>query len=257
MASSVQSMRCKSDKVILERCMKTVKEMLHDRGYDTDRIGLLQRSDSEWTVQPFEWNEETHLSLVEYQLQSTEPLFIYPMDDSADSADGQSEEKKPVVTVIAYWKPFILQHDLFKEISFLFEKKEDEEPLITISGELGTIQWPSSHIMILTCSPLRTSDIRDLQPYQKKIRIETFHQGEIEFNRTHHELVPRHRKIPTHDVVPLLHHLNTSPHQCPKLLVNDIICRYYGGKVGDLFEIKRVDQTTGDMEITFRIVTST
>lgn len=237
--------------------MRTVKEMMADRGYDTDRIGLLQRNQSEWTVEPFEWNEETHLSLVEYQLQSTEPLFIYPRTDE-DEMDEPTEEK-PVVTVIAYWKPFIVQHDLFKEINFLFDGQKDGQkdgPVITVSDDLPTIEWPSSHIIILTCSPLRTSDIRDLQPFQKKVRIETFHQGEIEFNRTHHELVPRHRKIPTHEVVPLLHHLNTSPHQCPKLLVNDIICRYYGGKVGDLFEIKRIDQTTGDMEITFRIVTS-
>jgi DNA-directed RNA polymerase subunit H len=103
-------------------------------------------------------------------------------------------------------------------------------------------------------NPLRTTDVKDIAAVQRKHRIELFMKNELSFNPTQHEYVPQHQLLSRDQGFANLRALNTTPAQCPRILVNDIIARYYGGQVGDIFRITRWDAKTGEREITYRIV---
>lgn len=245
-----------SDELSLRRCLHTVRDMLIDRGFDVSEVGLTERveamssssSDSTeeaaYHVSPFHWTEEMHATLAEHLLQqSTMPIFVPHRSPGV-----------PTVAVMVVWKPLVGHHDLFKSIQHVLEQVT--ELTTSLTSESTVVTWPPSHIILLTSTPLRTTDWKHLMPFQKKVRIEAFHQGETEFNRTRHEYVPEHKLLSNEDAVAILRALNTSGQQCPRIQTSDIICRYYGGRVGDVFQIRRVDLSTGDIELTFRIVTS-
>lgn len=227
-------MSCRVDLLSLGRSIKTLYELLTDRGYDLSQVGLLSEKE---TVIPFEWTEQTHDSLMEHCFSESQHMFV-------------SHPELPVLVIFIHWKPLVGHHDLFKSIQFVLT----DCPELTCLTSF-TITLPASHLMMITSTPLRTSDWKDLLPFQKKIRIEAFHQDEIEFNRTRHEYVPHHELLKREDAIEILRSLNTSGPQCPRILQSDMICRYYGGRVGDVFRIDRFDAMTGDREITFRIVT--
>ena len=246
-AAAMTALTCRSDELALQRCMNTLHQMLTDRGFQTEEVGLTEQlpGDGSYQITPFTWNDEMNGQLVEHLLQNhLMPIFVYNPKTSS------------VAALVVIWKPLVGHHDLLRSIEPLLQTADQEAPAKISNLSSLPISWPPAHIVLLTMTPIRTIDWKDLLPIQKKIRIEAFHQGEMEFNRTRHELVPRHTLLSNDDAVAILQTLNTSGQQCPRILNSDIICRYYGGRVGDLFQIRRVDLMTGDSEITFRIVTS-
>lgn len=78
-----------------------------------------------------------------------------------------------------------------------------------------------------------------------KLNIEHFLIEELQFNVTKHCLVPPHRILIQGQSEELLKKLRTDQGSLPTILTSDVVCRYIGGKVGDIIEIERDSLTTG------------
>lgn len=81
--------------------------------------------------------------------------------------------------------------------------------------------------------------------------IQLFHEDELSFNITHHELVPEHTIIRSEESKEILKKYKISEKQLPRILQSDPVCRYHGGCPGDLFRIKRTSPES--VSITYRI----
>jgi len=74
-----------------------------------------------------------------------------------------------------------------------------------------------------------------------KYNIELFNENELLKNITKHYLVPKHKLLNNNDIELLLQQLQIKSDNLPKLKKHDPICRYYGAKINDVFEITRYD----------------
>jgi len=227
---------CRADELALQRCLVTMHDMFRDRHYPDRDVGLTVVADG-ITLSPFAWQADTHAVLAEHLLRAPTPLILAPPPDGVPTA------------LLVIWKPLVGHHDLLQIVQPLWEESQYQN-----DSDLPLYAWPPPHLILLTMTPLRNTDWKELAKYTKTTRIEAFHQGEVEFNRTRHEYVPRHTLLPNAEAVRVLQALNTTGQQCPRILQTDIICRYYGGHVGDVFCIYRHDVHTGESELTYRIV---
>lgn len=78
-----------------------------------------------------------------------------------------------------------------------------------------------------------------------KLNFEHFLVEELQFNITKHVLVPKHKIIPKEEERDILAGLKCEKMNLPTILTTDPVSRFYGAKVGDVFEITRNSQTTG------------
>lgn len=78
-----------------------------------------------------------------------------------------------------------------------------------------------------------------------KLQVEHFLIEELQFNVTKHVLVPRHRILSPQECEELLSKLKTDRGKLPAILTTDVVCRYIGGRVGDIIEIDRKSLTSG------------
>lgn len=75
----------------------------------------------------------------------------------------------------------------------------------------------------------------------EKISIETMPYRNLTYNPTKHNLVPEHRLITDKDQIDaILSKYNTSKDKLPKILLNDVISKWFGGKLGNIFVIRRM-----------------
>jgi DNA-directed RNA polymerase subunit H (RpoH/RPB5) len=214
-------MDCKS--LEFDRCCQTIREMLMDRGYGLDEVGVLVDSHAENAT----WEQALPHLLAEHPVCLSGPTALF---------------------LVCVWQPDPPNHYVFSKVECLLQ-----ENLVTYSTNFP-VALPARHIMVVTQNALRMTDNKDFSGIQKRHRVEIFVQADLQFNRTHHELVPKHELLPRDQGFAILRALNTMPSQCPRILTSDVICRYYGGQVGDLFRIHRWDRKTGEHEITYRIV---
>jgi DNA-directed RNA polymerase I, II, and III subunit RPABC1 len=84
-------------------------------------------------------------------------------------------------------------------------------------------------------------------------RDELFFYDELIFNRTHHRLVPEHILLSDEEKKLVLQAHDCRDTQIPRILNDDFIVRYYGGRPGDMFKIKRPSPSSG-IYITYRLV---
>jgi DNA-directed RNA polymerase I, II, and III subunit RPABC1 len=78
-----------------------------------------------------------------------------------------------------------------------------------------------------------------------KMVFEHFLVEELQFNITKHCLVPRHRVMTENQLENLLSEMKCEKSNLPTILTVDPVCRYFGAKIGNVFEITRNSQTTG------------
>lgn len=69
------------------------------------------------------------------------------------------------------------------------------------------------------------------------LHIEYFLHSELIYNPTKHIYVPKHKLMSKVEANEVLSKYNIN--YIPIILKDDVICRWYGGKVGDVFEIDR------------------
>ena len=73
--------------------------------------------------------------------------------------------------------------------------------------------------------------------------IQVFHYKQLIVNITHHKFVPKHELVETweHQNI-LIKYSVKNKRGLPCILKTDPICRYYNGKIGDIFRIHRKDR---------------
>lgn len=78
-----------------------------------------------------------------------------------------------------------------------------------------------------------------------KMNFEHFLVEELQFNITKHVLVPKHRIMSNEEQEKFLVDIKCEKQNLPTILNVDPVSRYFGAKIGDVFEITRNSQTTG------------
>jgi DNA-directed RNA polymerase subunit H (RpoH/RPB5) len=84
-------------------------------------------------------------------------------------------------------------------------------------------------------------------------KVELFNFRDMIINKTQHIFVPKHRLLTDEEVEKVTTALNVPKTTFPRILKTDAICKYYGGKSGDVFEITRGNIISG-IELVYRIV---
>lgn len=104
---------------------------------------------------------------------------------------------------------------------------------------------------------------RDLSPTAKKniegllsYNISVFSEQEMSYDPIEHFLTPEHIGMTPEAQRDFLKRNNVSIDQLPVILVTDIITRYYGFKLGEVVEIKRVNMYDSMIQdsLSFRVV---
>lgn len=79
----------------------------------------------------------------------------------------------------------------------------------------------------------------------ENLEICTFKEEDLLFNRTKHELVPKHRIISVEEKENLMKEKMLTEESMPKILSTDPIAKYLGARKGDVIEILRPSETVG------------
>ena len=79
-------------------------------------------------------------------------------------------------------------------------------------------------------------------------RVQTFYYKNLIVNITLHKYVPRHELITDRRIIrDILEFYNLkSTTGLPAIRLEDPVCRYYKGRVGDIFKIYRCNKNDGD-----------
>ena len=134
------------------------------------------------------------------------------------------------------------------DLNFDFVKKEVNSWLSSWSSKMGR-EWGYHNIKPkLICEKLLEKDDNNIYSVSyfdnyNKYNIELFHEDELVFNITHHNLVPKHEIVDNDIKKELMKHYKITEKQFPYIYTNDPICKYYKGAHGDLFRITRNDSS--------------
>lgn len=105
--------------------------------------------------------------------------------------------------------------------------------------------------LIILREKVSTTNMKSIDETRKKSSdIQVFHIKELEFNVTHHILVPKHELLAwdKEDEIQALteKYQVKSRFQFPLILRTDPVAKYFNGKPGNLFKIKRSSPTAGE-----------
>ncbi len=167
-------------------------------------------------------------------------------DDSDDEQTGGAIDKSVKIgreVIVKFIQGNMKVNDVLDIMLQLLEGKDYELILVfcdksfTIHNENGRIVLPDK--------------IHKLETE----RIQTFYYKHLIVNITSHKYVPKHvliqNKMEINDILSL-YSLN-SVNELPAILKTDPICRYYNGKIGDIFRIFRSNKNDG-FSIVYRSV---
>jgi DNA-directed RNA polymerases I, II, and III subunit RPABC1 len=128
-----------------------------------------------------------------------------------------------------------------------FGKKELTNILTIIDEKYGSDNI--NILIVLEDKP--TSTIQ--KELEENHNIEIFFVKKLMFNITKHVLVPKHKLLNENEIKEILDKYQCKKNQLPKIQYDDPVARYYGAKVGDVFEITRPTPTTGIFKV-YRVV---
>lgn len=129
---------------------------------------------------------------------------------------------------------------------------EDKLPKATLEKIIGDyISQNVQALILITPGKLNPACKAFLKTV--KLCVEHFLVEELMFNVTKHQLVPAHRILGEEETAAVLKNLKIDRSNMPAILTTDIVCRYIGGKAGDILEITR-DSLTAGKSIYYRAV---
>lgn len=106
---------------------------------------------------------------------------------------------------------------------------------------------------ILICDEQVTGKAKSVLASLEKMHIETFKTSELIVDVTEHELVPKHEVLTPEQKRIVLSRYNLKDNQLPRILIDDVIARYFGLARGQVVKIVRASETAG-CYVTYRIV---
>lgn len=116
--------------------------------------------------------------------------------------------------------------------------------------ERTTKEYENLHLIIITPSKLNQTLKKEIKKLE---HCEAFLTKELLFNITKHTLIPEMRMLNEKEIKKVIEKFRVPANKLPKFLLTDPIVRYYGGKTGDVFEIKRISLGSG-VNVTYRYV---
>lgn len=129
-----------------------------------------------------------------------------------------------------------------------FSKKD----LTTLSSKIFTDISPDVRLIIVSTNKVNKTLMKEIKTIPNS---EVFILKELFFNITKHDLIPEMRILNKDEIKELLSKFEDgfSSKQFKKFLITDPVCRYYGAKHEDVFEIKRINTSVG-IQLDYRYV---
>lgn len=94
----------------------------------------------------------------------------------------------------------------------------------------------------------------DRKSYKHMIITELFYYSEVSFDLMEHYLVPKHELVAKEKETEILKTFGCTKDQLPRISKNDdIVARYFGANIGDIFRIYRKSPTAG-ISVYYRVV---
>jgi len=188
---------------------KTILEMLEDRGYNCD-------SYKQFTI------EEINIMYDQSELNKSDSMVTPgPLDIKSTRDDGRSIYIKYRFGRFRPTKP------IEKFVSDIFENE---------------IKKTDTLIFIITDKMKISKAIEDFinkRYYHYGYFLQIFSINTLQFNISHHNLVPHHRIISNKEKIEVLKRYNaSSTNNFPKILREDPAAKYYGMRPNDVCEIK-------------------
>ena len=132
------------------------------------------------------------------------------------------------------------------KIQVLFhEKKIGIDILKLIISEMNDI----THTLLIVKHKITSFAKKEIIKLSSKYNFEIFLENEMLFNITKHRIVPKHILLDDNESKAIINCYGKKAFYLPKIFKTDAICKYYDGKVGDIFKIER------EKNIYYRVVT--
>ena len=134
------------------------------------------------------------------------------------------------------------------KIQVLFhEKKIGIDILKLIISEMNDINI--THTLLIVKHKITSFAKKEIIKLPSKYNFEIFLENEMLFNITKHRIVPKHILLDDNEAKEIINCYGKKAFYLPKIFKTDAICKYYDGKVGDIFKIER------EKNIYYRVVT--
>ncbi|KAH3898783.1 DNA-directed RNA polymerases I, II, and III subunit RPABC1 [Saccharomycodes ludwigii] len=195
----------------LWRAYRTVKEMVRDRGY------FITQEEIDLSLEDFKSKYCDSMGKPQRKMMSFQ---LNPTDDSL--------EKFPEMGSL--WVEFCDESSVGVKTMKNFVIHMTEK-----NYQTGIFVYQNG----VTPSAMR------LIPTAQPAIIETFHEGALVVNITHHELVPKHIKLSQEEKQNLLKRYRLKESQLPRIQRMDPVALYLGLKRGEVVKIIRNSETSG------------
>lgn len=119
---------------------------------------------------------------------------------------------------------------------------------VTQTKELLTslLEQKIEHIILITKNKLTSYAKKEMLNLGKNLEKEIFYNSEMIYNIIKHELVPKHELLTLEETRLMIEKFGK---KIPNIKITDKVCRYYNGKIDQIFRIYRKNK------IYYRIVT--
>lgn len=211
----------------LWRVRRTVHEMLKDRDY------IVKEEDLTMSFNDFKekfGTEQTKTGIVTIQ---RDKLLVMA-----------SKQNDPVDMIFVFFPAETrlgVKH--IKEIHTRMKDNEVKRAILVLQPNISSTQ------RTLSAQSKRAIDGLAARGYI----IETFQEGELLVNITHHVLVPNHIPMTDEEKKALMARYKLKETQLPRIRTTDPVARYYGLQRGQVVKIIRPSETAGRY-ITYRLV---
>lgn len=195
----------------LWRSFKTVKEMVRDRGY-------------------YITQEEIDMSLAEFRSRICDSMNVPQRKLMCFQANPTAESLEKFPDLGSLWVEFCDEASVGIKTMRNFCIHISEKNFSTGIFIYQSSITPSANKLIPTVSPAS---------------IETFQEGDLVVNITHHDLVPKHIKLARDEKKDLLERYRLKESQLPRIQREDPVGRYLGLKRGEVVKIIRRSETSG------------
>jgi len=151
---------------------------------------------------------------------------------------------------------FYLTHktgDVSDKIYVYFPQTSTKVGVLAIRQYIKEMQQNNVNNAIIVVKEEVTSFAKAVFQEAKPLILEHFRENELLIDKLSHVLVPKHELLSEDEKRELYKTYKIKDINLPKILSNDPITRYFGGKKGQIFKITRPSESSGEY-IYYRII---